>query len=186
MREVCTEKNRLTQIFFPVSEVLRSSRWSLDQGQKGYFREFVCDLDTFESFADKLADRGHLLLDAYAAWIWLDKFRKTYGCELKVRDNDGWHAATLAHGLRRDYPEKAEGITSLYRESLAAGTIHIAWDLYTIDFVKVRVFVYGLLDHPAVVWRKIKNMGWGMVNFPGKDAMRRALNCAINLVLAKK
>lgn len=98
MREAYAERDRLTEIFSPVSEVLRDPRWPLDQGQKGYFREFACDLDTFELFADKLAEREQLLLDSYAARIWLDAFRKTHCWELKVRDNDDWHAAALANG----------------------------------------------------------------------------------------
>lgn len=132
MWEACAERDRLTEIFSSVSEVLCDPRWPMDQGQEGYFREFACDLDTFESFADRLANREQLLLDSYASWIWRDSFRKTYGWELRVLDDDDWHAAALAHGLRRDYPEKAEEITPLYRESLAAGTIRIAWGLYTI------------------------------------------------------
>lgn len=57
--------------------------------------------------------------------------------------------------------------------------------LKTIDFVSVGAFVHGLLDHPAVGRREIKNIGFGLAKFPGKDVMRRALNCAINLAHAK-
>lgn len=185
LREVCSERDRLTEIFSPVSEVLRDPCWPLDQGQKGFFREFVCDLDAFEPFVTKLADRDQSILDACAARVFLEEFRKTYGWELKVRDNDDWHAAALARGLRRDYSEMAEDIEPMYRKSLAAGTIRIAWGLCTTDTVNVSAFVHGLIEHPAIGRREMKNMGWGMAKCPSKDDMRQALKCAINLALPK-
>ena len=175
----------MTEIYSPVSEVLRDPCWPLDQGQKGFFKEFACDLDAFEPFAAKLAEREQSILDSCAARVFLDEFRKIYGWELRVRDGDDWHAAALAHGLRKDFPENVEEIEPMYRKSLAAGTIHIAWGLCTPDSVKVVAFVHGLLDHPAIGRREMKNMGWGMAKYPSKDAMRRALKCAINLSLAK-
>lgn len=184
MKEVCQMRDKLCEVLAPVSETRVIPEWPAREEPHGYFREHVSDLADFQSSIGKLDDDTRCGIESYIAKLWVNLFMREYCIRPETLDDGKNDWVMGVKELKEKYPEKAVSLEPKFQESLAAGSIRIAWGLHTRDFRIIKAFVTARLYQPDIGVLELPMMGWHYPNGLNRDEMRRALDKAIWFALS--